>query len=169
MPRPPRPGRRAALLLALLPALTSATARAHDYRAGDLSIGHPWSRPAPSGGTGVGYMTLRNGGGAAERLLSAASPAARAVELHTHIRDGDVMRMRPVADVPIPPGGMVAFEPGGLHLMLIGLARPLREGERVPLTLSFARAGRVEVELVVESMRARPDAGGGDHGGHHRH
>jgi len=137
----------AAITLAALPAL------AHGYTAGDVAIGHPWSRAAPAGRTGAAYMTLRTTG-AADRLLSASSPVAARVELHTHVRDGDVMRMRPVADIPVTPGETVELKPGGLHLMLIDLTAALQPGTRVPLTLHFERAGDVTVELAVERAGA---------------
>lgn len=152
--------RRALLASAIaLPFLTQ-TAAAHDYTVGDIAIGHPWSRAAPAGGTGAGFMTLR-AAAAGDRLVAASSPAARVVELHTHIRDGDVMRMRPVANIPIAAGQTVTLAPGGLHIMLIGLAQPLAAGSRVPLTLRFERAGEVTVELAVE--RAGAATGGHTH------
>jgi copper(I)-binding protein len=107
-------------------------------------------------------MTLRNRGAAPDRLIAAASPVARVVELHTHIREGEVMRMRPVPDIPVPAGQTVELRPGGLHVMLIGLTAPLVEGARVPLTLRFERAGEVAVDLAVEAAGARG-------AGHHRH
>ena len=82
-------------------------------------------------------------------------PAARVVELHTHVREGEVMRMRPVTDIPVPAGQTVELRPGGLHVMLIGLTGPLQQGSRVPLTLRFERAGEVQVELTVEAAGAR--------------
>jgi copper(I)-binding protein len=100
-------------------------------------------------------MVLRNTGTAPDRLLSAATPAARVVELHTHIREGDVMRMRPVADIPVPPGETVRLQPGGLHVMLIGLTRPLERGQQIPLTLRFERGGEVTVMLEVQAAGAR--------------
>ncbi len=142
-------------LLAAAAALAALPAAAHDATAGDIAIGHPWSRAAGANGTGAGFMTLHNGGTQPDRLLSAASPVARQVELHTHIRDGNVMRMRPVEDIPIPAGQTVELRPGGLHVMMIGLKQPLVQGTRVPLTLRFERAGEVQVELAVEAAGAR--------------
>lgn len=150
--------RRTLIAAATLAALPAA---AHDYAAGDIRIGHPWTRAAGANGNGGGFMRLTNGGAQADRLLSAASPIARTVELHTHLREGEVMRMRPVADIPLPAGQTVELRPGGLHVMLIGLTAPLTQGARVPLTLRFERAGEVTVELAVEAAGAR--AGG------HRH
>jgi copper(I)-binding protein len=104
---------------------------------------------------GAAFMTLRNRGGQADRLVSASVPIARTVELHTHIRDGDVMRMRPVADIPVPAGQTVRLRPGGLHVMLIGLTEPLRQGATVPLTLRFERAGEATVQLESQAAGAR--------------
>lgn len=143
------------LLLAAPALLLAPPARAHDYRAGDLHIGHPWSRAASANTNGAGFMTIRNGGTQPDRLVSASTPVARVVELHTHIREGDVMRMRPVQDIPVPPGQTVRLRPGGLHVMLIGLNEPLRQGAEVPLTLRFERAGEVQVMLAIEAAGAR--------------
>ena len=142
-------------LILTLPATAFAH---HDVTAGDIAIGHPWTRAAGANSNGAGFMTLKNNGAAGDRLISAASPAARVVELPTHIREGDVMRMRPVADIPIPPGQTVHLRPGGLHIMLIGLTEPLRQGATMPLTLRFERAGEVQVTLGVESAGARGHA-----------
>jgi copper(I)-binding protein len=149
------------MLMIAAAAITAALpAAAHDYTAGDLAIGHPWTRAAGANGNGAGFMQLQNRGGQPDRLLSASSPAARVVELHTMARDGDVMRMRPVQDIPIPAGQTVELAPGGFHVMLIGLTAPMNQGGRVPLTLRFERAGDVTVELSVQAAGARS-------GGHH--
>ncbi|MCX7684041.1 MAG: copper chaperone PCu(A)C [Acetobacteraceae bacterium] len=124
-------------------------------RAGDIAIASPWTRAAGANANGAGFMLLSNTGSAPDRLVSAASPAARVVELHTHIREGEVMRMRPVPDIPIPPGETVRLQPGGLHVMLIGLTRPLERGQQVPLTLRFERGGEVTVLLEVQAAGAR--------------
>jgi copper(I)-binding protein len=128
-----------------------------------VTVTAPWTRAAGAGATGVGYMTLRNAGAQPDRIISARTPAARTVELHTHMRDGDVMRMRPAQAIDLPPGQEVRLGPGGMHLMLIGLAAPLRQGERVPVTLVLERGGEIQVELQVESAGARGPGGG------HRH
>ena len=141
--------------LLLSPALGSRPAAAHDVAAGELTIARPWSRAAGAGGTGAGYLTIVNRGAAADRLVSASSPAARKTELHTHMREGEVMRMREVPGIEIPPGQSVAFAPGGLHVMLVGLTQALQAGTTVPLTLVFERAGPVQVELHVEAAGAR--------------
>ena len=120
----------------------------------------PWTRAAGQGATGAGFLAISNRGAAADRLLSASSPAARATELHSMVRDGEVMRMRPVPSIEVPAGQTVTLRPGGLHLMLIGLSGPLREGEAVPVVLRFERAGEVRVELSVQAAGAREPAAG---------
>lgn len=142
-------------LIALGLAAAATPALAHDYTHGDLRIGHPWSRAASANTNGAGFMTIRNTGAQSDRLVSASTPIARTVELHTHIRDGEVMRMRPVNDIPVPAGQTVRLRPGGLHVMLIGLTEPLRQGSEVPLTLRFERAGEVQVMLAIEAAGAR--------------
>jgi hypothetical protein len=143
------------VLLAAAALLIALPAAAQQYRAGDITIESAWSRAAGANGTGGGFLTIRNAGSTPDRLLSATSPAARRVELHSMAMDGAVMRMRPVDDIPIPAGGTVQLAPGGLHLMLIGLAQPLAEGGRAPVTLRFERAGEVQVELAVQAAGAR--------------
>ena len=118
-----------------------------------------WARQAPMmpamghmhGGTGAGavYVTLRNTGAAPDALVGAASEAAEVVELHETIRDGEVMRMRPVAKLPLPAGATLAMQPGALHIMLINLKRDLTPGERVHVTLSFERGAPVSLEAPV--------------------
>ena len=146
-------------LLGLLVFSIPALAQAHDAQLGDLSITQPWSRAAGANGTGAGFLTIRNAGSQADRLVSASSPAARTVELHTHIRDGEVMRMRPVAGgIVVPAGQTVTLQPGGLHVMLIGLTEALRQGGEVPLTLRFEKAGEAQVMLHVLGAGARGPA-----------
>jgi copper(I)-binding protein len=148
--------------LAAVPVLLAAApvAIAQDARAGELEVQQPWTRAAGQGATAAGFMAISNRGAAADRLLSASSPAARAMELHSMVRDGDVMRMRAVEAIEVPAGQTVTLRPGGLHLMLIGLSRPLREGETVPVTLRFERAGEVRVDLAVQAAGAREPAAG---------
>jgi Uncharacterized protein conserved in bacteria len=117
---------------------------------------------APAGG---GFMTITNTGAEDDRLLSAASDAAAKVELHEMAMEGDVMKMRPMADgIVIPAGETVTLEPGGLHVMFMGLSAPFIEGETVTVTLTFEKAGAVEVELPVGGVSAAAAEG---HHGHH--
>ena len=146
--------------------LAAFTAQAHDYKVGDLQIGHPYTRTTPPGATTAGaYLSIDNKGKAADKLLRAFSPAAGLVELHSMSMDGNVMRMRAVPAIDVAPGATVKLAPGGLHVMLQELKRPLKKDERVPLTLVFQRAGEVKVELAVQDAVAA--ASGHDaHAGH---
>ena len=135
--------------------LASHSALAHEYRIADIEIGHPWSRATlPAAKVGGGYLTLKNEGTSADRLLGGSSPIAGRVEIHSmEVKDG-VMEMRPMADgVEVPAGETVKLAPGGYHLMLMDLKQPMTEGERVPLTLEFEHAGSIDVELAVEAAR----------------
>jgi copper(I)-binding protein len=133
-------------LLSALPALAQQPAA--------ISIEQPWARAAVQGGTGGVFLTIRNTGNSADRLLSASSPLPRAAELHTTVRDGDVMRMQPVQAIEVPAGGSVTLRPGGLHLMLVGLSAPMRVGEAVPVTLTFEHAGAITVQVPVQPAGA---------------
>jgi periplasmic copper chaperone A len=153
--------RRSLLRAAAAAALLSAPpAVAHDYRAGDIAIGHPWTRAIGAATpTAAGYMSLRNGGAAPDRLIGASSPRARSVEIHEMTMTDGVMRMRPLAGgIAIPPGGTAWLRPGGTHLMLIGPAGPFAQGENVPVTLRFEQAGEVTVDLEVAPAGARDAA-----------
>jgi len=149
------------LSAALLSAAPAVAQHAAELRAGDLVITRAWSRAAGQGGTGVGYLTITNRGSVPDRLLSASSPAAGRLELHSHAHEGGVMRMREVPAIEIPPGETVTLQPGGLHLMLMGLKQPLRQGETLPVTLRFARAGEVQVALAIQAAGARGPAAQG--------
>ena len=118
-----------------------------------VTVENPWTRAARAGGQGAGFLTLRSAGG--DRLLSASSPAANRVELHTHLRDGDVMRMRPVENIELPAGTAVTLQPGGFHLMFMGLKQPFEQGGQVPVTLVFERAGSMTIQLPVQGAGAR--------------
>lgn len=124
-----------------------------------ITVTAPWTRAAGQGGTGAGFLTLRNTGSAPDRLVSARAEVARTVELHTHTNDNGVMRMRQVPAIDLPAGREVTLRPSGLHIMLIGLTAPLQVGQRVPLTLVFEKAGEQRVELVVEAAGARGPSG----------
>jgi copper(I)-binding protein len=128
---------------------------AEPVRAGSLEIEAPWARA--SVGTmrpSAAYMVIRNGGDEPERLLRVETPAAGHAELHATVTEGDMMRMRPAEGLEIPPGGELRLEPGGLHVMLMHLQRPLEEGASLPLTLVFERAGEVTIETPIAALGA---------------
>ncbi|PWC39243.1 copper chaperone PCu(A)C [Azospirillum sp. TSO35-2] len=131
--------------------LGAGAAWAHAYKAGPIEIDHPWARAtAPSAPNGGAFLSLTNTGTTEDRLVAASTPVAEKAELHTHINDNGVMRMRPVDGIAVGPGAPVKLAPGGLHVMLLGLKQPLVKGAHFPLTLRFEKAGSVEVEVAVE-------------------
>ncbi len=157
------------VFLALL--FLSAPAWAHEEKSEHLTISHPWSRAtAPSQKVGAVFMTIATNENKPDRLVGAESSDAETVQIHGHSMVDNVMRMRPVDGVPIPATGEAVLEPGGFHVMLIGLKTPLFEETVIPLTLVFENAGRVEIEVVVEAAGARRASGNaapmssGDHG-----
>ena len=106
----------------------SSPAWAHEEKSEHLTITHPWSRAtAPSQKVGAVFMTIKTNGNTPDRLIGAQSPDAEDVQIHGHMMDGDVMRMRPVDGIVIPADGEAVLEPGGFHIMLIGLKAPLFE------------------------------------------
>ncbi|WP_319823509.1 copper chaperone PCu(A)C [Thalassovita sp.] len=147
--------RRAALVsLALACCMSAVPALSQDARTETLEISGGFTRASPKmAQVGAGFLTIRSLG-EADRLVGFTSPACTRPELHTHIHDNGVMRMRQVDAIDIPAGGKVALQPGGLHLMMIGLTAPLSEGDTVPLTLIFEQAGEVQISLPVKGPGA---------------
>ena len=124
-----------------------------------IQVADAWARQAPmmptmghmhgDTGTGAVYVTLRNTGATPDALVGASSEAAEAVELHETIRDGAVMRMRPVGTLALPVGGTLTMAPGGLHIMLLRLKRALHPGDTVPLTLTFEHSTPLTLTVPV--------------------
>ena len=145
-----RASRAAGVLLAALALESPVAAAAGEFRLGDLTIRQPWARAsAGPARAGVVYLTIVNSGAAPDRLLRIASPAAKRASLHESVMRGGVMSMRPVEAAGIAPGATVELKPGGLHVMLMGLTAPLRKGDSFPLSLTFEKAGSVDVEVEV--------------------
>lgn len=145
--------KRLALALALC---SAASALAHGFSKGDLAVRHPWTRATPPGAkVAAGYLEIRNSGKEPDRVIGAASAAAERVELHVLKREGEVVRMREVKDFEVPARERLVLRPGGSHLMIVGLRKPLAKGERIPLTLRFERAGDLRFELEVQAMDSR--------------
>ena len=157
-----------ALLTLTLLACSTLLAAAHEFKLGDLTIGHPWSRATPGGAKiGGGYLTVTNNGSAPDRLVAATTNVADRVEIHEMAMNNGVMTMRQIpGGIPVPPGQTVAFAPGGYHLMLMGLKAPLKEGDRVKATLTFEKAGPIEVTINVEGIGAQHPAPSDDHSKH---
>ena len=137
------------LTLILLPTLGSS----QDYRIGTLAVAQAWARESPPTVTnGAAFMTIDNRGTSADRLLGADAEVAERVELHTHLMDDGVMRLRQVEFIDLQPGQVTELKPGGLHVMFIGLKAPFKAGERVPVTLRFEQGGNLDIEVSVMTM-----------------
>lgn len=118
-----------------------------------IQIEKPWSRAtAPGAKVGGGYMLIRNQGAAADKLVAASSPVAGKVELHVHINEGGVMKMREVPAYDVPAKGAFELKPGGAHLMFMNLKAPFKEGDKVPVMLRFEKAGEVKAEFQVGGL-----------------
>ena len=156
----------AATLAACLAAAPSA--RAEDVKAGDLVISQAWSRATPGGAKiGGGYLTIENKGSAPDRLVGGSSDAAGKIEVHEMAMNNGVMTMRPVAGgIAVAPGKDVTLSPNGLHIMFFDLKAPLKQGDKVPVTLTFEKAGKVDVEFDVQPAGAT--APGAGHGSGHK-
>ena len=128
-----------------------------------VAIEKPWLRAtAPGARVAGGYMTISNQG-AADKLVSVSSPAAARVEMHVHVNDNGVMKMREVPGYDVPAKGAFELKPGGAHLMFIEPKRPFKEGDKLPVTLKFEKAGEVRAEFEVGGMGATAAPG------HHMH
>jgi copper(I)-binding protein len=148
------------LILGLSLGLTCSAANASD-----LSVSDPWARPTPPGSrVGAGYVQIHNAGDSARRLLSAESPLAGSMEVHTMAEVDGMMRMRRLVDgLEIPAGGKVELKPGAEHLMFFSPTQAFVEGETIPVTLIFDGDERLEVPFIVSDRSGRMHGG---HGGH---
>src|SRR5262249_26581146 len=153
---------RSAIFVALAASLFAASAHAEDVKVGDLVITQAWSRATPGGAkTGGGFLTIENKGSVADKLIGASADFAGKIEVHEMTMSDGVMKMRPVEGaLTIDPGKTVKLAPGGLHLMMMDLKSPLKQGDRLPVTLQFDKAGKVAVTLDVQGVGASAPGGG---------
>ena len=118
-----------------------------------VQIEKPWARAtAPGASVAGGYMVMRNQGIAGDRLVGVSSPVSAKVEMHVHINDNGVMKMREVRGYDVPAKGAFVLKPGGAHLMFMDIKRPFKEGEKLPVKLKFEKAGEVSAEFQVGGM-----------------
>lgn len=157
------------LSAALISAMLCVPALAADVKVGDITVSDAFARAtAGKAKAGGGFLKIKNAG-AADRLISASSGVAARTELHTHIKDGDVMRMRKVEGIDVPANGEVALKPGGFHVMFMKLHGPLKKGEKFPLELTFEKAGKVTIDVNIGGVGAmkmdhsKMDHSHGDH------
>jgi copper(I)-binding protein len=140
-----------------------ALARAQDVKAGDLVVSAAWSRATPSGAKiGGGYLTIENKGSTPDKLIGGSTEVAGAVQVHEMSTQNGIMKMRPVeGGLTIEPGETVKLAPGGYHLMLMDLKAPLKQGEKLPVTLDFEKAGKLTVTFDVRGIGAKGPGGSG--------
>jgi periplasmic copper chaperone A len=149
------------LLVVMTTYIVGSLARAEDVKAGDLVISQAWSRATPNGAKiGSGYFTIENKGTAADKLIGISGDISGKIELHEMSMNNGVMKMRAVdGGLAIDPGKTVKLAPGGYHLMIMDLKNPLKQGDKLPLTLSFEKAGKVAVTLDVQGVGAQGPGG----------
>jgi copper(I)-binding protein len=151
--------------------LASSGTVAHDFKAGSIEIGHPWSRPTPPGiDIAGGYLTITNKGRAPDRLVGGTSSAANRIEVHEMANVGGETRTRPVAGgLEIRPGKTIELKPGSHRILMFGLKEPLKLGQKVQGTLLFEKAGSVAIEYYVEENPEALKGAAPGMGGHRGH
>ena len=161
--------RFASMTGALMIAVCSSAAVAHDFKAGAIGVDHPWSRATPKGASVAGgYLKITNTGATPDRLTGGSAEVAKRFEIHEMSMDGGVMRMRELKNgIEIAPGATVELKPGSYHIMMMNLSRPLAKGDRVKGSLTFEKAGKVDIEFAVEAIGGAPV--GQDKSKEHRH
>jgi periplasmic copper chaperone A len=134
--------------------------------AADIALDGPWSRATPGGAqVAGGFMTIRNAGSVADRLVSGKADVAGRVEIHEMTMVDGVMKMRPITGLEVPAGKAVELKPGGYHVMFLDLKQPLKAGDTIKGSLTFEKAGTIALEYKVEPMGAT----GAGAGGHSKH
>jgi periplasmic copper chaperone A len=152
---------KTSILFACVLSLAAGAAAAQEFKAGALEIDQPWSQATPKGAkVAAGYLTIKNTGTEPDRLVGVTSPAAGKSEIHEMSMDKGVMKMRPVpGGVEIKPGETVELKPGSFHIMMTGLKNPIERGKPFKASLTFEKAGPVEVEFAVVAAGAAAPAG----------
>src|SRR3954462_5552062 len=154
---------------ALFAVLLATPVRAEEVKAGDLVITQAWSRATPGGAKlAGGYLSIENRGSAPDRLIGGSADISDKVQLHEMAMNNGVMTMRQLdKGLPIEPGKTVKLAPGGYHLMLLDLKSPLKQVDKVPVTLEFEKAGKVNLSLDVQGVGAQAPAAAGHSSGQH--
>src|SRR4051812_44804485 len=146
------------LTAAALAVFVAGSAHAQEYKAGPLAIDHPWTRATPKSATVAGgYLKITNSGSTPDRLIGGSADVSRKFEVHQMSMDGGVMKMRELKDgLEIPAGATVELKPGSYHIMMVNLSHPLAKGDKVKGSLTFEKAGKVDVEFTVEALGGMP-------------
>ena len=156
------------LLAAFFLAALASPVQAQEYKVGSLVIDHPWTRATPkSANVAGGYVKITNTGNTPDRLTGGSADVSRKFEVHEMSMNGGVMKMRELKDgLEIPPGATVELKPGSYHIMMMNLSRPLAKGDKVKGSLTFEKAGKVDVEYAVEAIGGTPKGEPSGHQGH---
>jgi copper(I)-binding protein len=146
------------LIPTLLFAAVASGAQAQDYKVGPVAIDHPWTRATPKNApVAGGYLKITNTGTTPDRLTGGSTEVAKRFEIHEMSMEGGVMKMRELKDgLTIAPGATVELKPGSYHIMMMNLSRPLTKGEKVKGSLTFEKAGKVDIEFAVEAIGGNP-------------
>ena len=152
--------RLTACVVAIATILSIAPGFAHEFKKGSITVEHPWSRATPGGAqVATGYLTIENDGSEPDRLVSATAEIAGQTGIHQMSMVDGVMKMRELTEgLPVPVGGSVVLEPNSYHLMFTGLKEPLKEGDEFSGTLTFEKAGTLDVTFEVEGIGAASPA-----------
>jgi copper(I)-binding protein len=158
------------VLILLAAFMFGNAAHSHDYIVGELEITHPMiPATVPGARSAAGYVVITNNGAQMERLLGVETPAPMSMLHKTEFGSDGIARMMHLEAVEIAPGDSVIFEPGGMHVMLMGLTTPFLDGQMVPATLIFERAGRIDVEFMVHALDASGASAMMEGAGGHNH
>ncbi|MBI1422186.1 MAG: copper chaperone PCu(A)C [Gammaproteobacteria bacterium] len=146
--------KRSQIVLLMLSGLISAPLIAATPAADDVTVSKPYVRAVPPGQpNSAAFMQLQNKGATPHAVMKAESPVAKVVELHTHINEGGVMKMRQIKKIDIPAQGETMLKPGGLHVMFLGLESELKPGQSVPVTLIYEDGSKVTIQATVRKMQ----------------
>src|SRR5258705_3768238 len=144
-------------LTSILPLILLLGGQAYAQTSGQntIVVERPWARATPAGAkNGAAYVTLINNGNASDSLLSATTPVAEKVQFHSASEEHGVAHMREMQAVEVAPGARVTFSPGGMHIMVVGLKQPPKEGQTFPLSLTYKKAEKGEVSGAVAKVGA---------------
>jgi periplasmic copper chaperone A len=136
----------------MLAAIVAACGGSNSSTTSGITVSDAWVRnPITPDQPGAGYLVIQNNG-AADMLLSVTSDVAQTIELHESMMSGNMMSMSPVPSIEVPANGKAELKPGGFHMMLMGLTRALKVGDKVQLTLNFEMAGKIPVTADVREQ-----------------
>jgi hypothetical protein len=143
--------------------LCATQAFAQSFKTGTIEVDQPWVRATPKGADSTaGYFRIVNSGTTADRLTGGSSSLASSVQFHEMTMTNGVMKMRPLPNgLEIKPGETIELKPNSFHAMFVGLKQPVKQGDHIKGTLTFEKAGDLEVEFAVESIGARQPASTG--------